>query len=254
LNPYTKYYYRVRAADAAGNVSGYSRSAYTYTARDSVPPTAPEALTAAANGGMSVALSWTAATDNVGVKEYRIERSTNGSTFTQVGTTTGTSYLAGGLNGSTTYWFRVRAVDTGSVTGPYSNVVSAETLPLARTEQSDAAVAYSGSWNSESSSSYSGGSQKTSSYTGNSASFSFSGSEIAWIGTKGSYYGKADVYLDGTKVATVDCYGSSAYKVSLWSASGLGTGAHTVKIVVTGTRNRSSRGYKVPVDAFDVGQ
>jgi hypothetical protein len=37
-----------------------------------------------------------------------------------------------------------------------------------------------------------------------------------------------------------------------WSTSGLADGPHTLKIVITGTKNPSSSGFFVPVDAFDV--
>ncbi|HZM41677.1 MAG TPA: PQQ-dependent sugar dehydrogenase, partial [Acidimicrobiales bacterium] len=41
---------------------------------DTQPPTAPTGLTATASGPNQVGLSWTAATDNVGVTQYKVER------------------------------------------------------------------------------------------------------------------------------------------------------------------------------------
>src|SRR5256885_16889206 len=68
-----RYGYRVRARDAAGNLSGFSPIAAA-TTPDTVPPTAPTGLTPAVISGTQINLSWTASMDNVGVTGYRVER------------------------------------------------------------------------------------------------------------------------------------------------------------------------------------
>ena len=72
----TSYSYRVRATDAAGNLSGYSNTATATTPAppDTTPPTAPAGLTATAASPSQINLAWTAATDNVGVTGYLVER------------------------------------------------------------------------------------------------------------------------------------------------------------------------------------
>src|SRR5204863_5054188 len=72
----TSYSYRVRAMDAAGNLSGYSAivAATTLAVPDTQAPTAPATLTATAASASQIDLSWPASTDNVGVTEYLIER------------------------------------------------------------------------------------------------------------------------------------------------------------------------------------
>ena len=72
----TGYSYRLRATDAAGNLSGYSNiaSATTLAGADTQAPTPPANLTATASSTSQINLNWTASTDNVGVTEYRIER------------------------------------------------------------------------------------------------------------------------------------------------------------------------------------
>ncbi|WP_430782755.1 cellulase family glycosylhydrolase [Actinoplanes sp. G11-F43] len=73
---------------------------------DTTAPTAPGQPTAGTITANSVALSWTAATDNVGVTGYEVLR--NG---TVVGTVSATGYTATGLTANTAYTFSVRARD-----------------------------------------------------------------------------------------------------------------------------------------------
>jgi fibronectin type 3 domain-containing protein len=120
----TAYVYRVRAADAAGNLSGYSGTATaTTTSPDTQPPTAPGTLTATVASSTQINLAWGAATDNTAVTGYLVERCLGAgcSTFAQIGTTSGLSYGDAGLTASTTYLYRVRATDAASNLGPYSS-------------------------------------------------------------------------------------------------------------------------------------
>ena len=130
LTSTTSYSYRVRATDAAGNLSGYSTtaSATTSSSGDTTPPTAPTGLVA--NPGSSVvSLSWTASTDNVGVTGYRIERcpGSSCSNFLQVGTSSTPSFGDTGLSPSTTYTYRVRATDAAGNLSAYSATVTTTT-------------------------------------------------------------------------------------------------------------------------------
>ncbi|HEY7374437.1 MAG TPA: galactose oxidase-like domain-containing protein, partial [Polyangia bacterium] len=126
----TTFSYRVRAADAAGNQSPDSNTAVATTpAIDRQPPTAPASLTATATSSSQISLGWTAASDDVGVTEYLIERCAGAgcSDFAQVGTSTATSFGDSGLTGSTAYGYRVRATDAAGHLGAYSNVATATT-------------------------------------------------------------------------------------------------------------------------------
>jgi len=93
------------------------------------PPSAPTGLSASAAGSGGVNLSWTAATDDLGVASYEVERCQGAgcSGFVQVATTASTSLADTGLVASTSYSYRVRARDTGNQVGVYSNVASATT-------------------------------------------------------------------------------------------------------------------------------
>ena len=71
------YSYRVRATDSAGNLGSYTPTASATTpAPDTQPPTGPASLAATAVSGGEIDLSWPAATDNVGVSGYQVERCT----------------------------------------------------------------------------------------------------------------------------------------------------------------------------------
>jgi hypothetical protein len=128
----TPYSYRVRAIDAASNLGAYSNTATATTLPpDTEPPSAPGTLSASAVSGTRIDLSWGAATDNVGVTGYRIERcqGVGCTAFTKFGTTiTGTSYSDIGLSLNTSYSYIVLAQDAAANLGPYSNVASATTL------------------------------------------------------------------------------------------------------------------------------
>jgi hypothetical protein len=130
------YRFRIRAADAAGNVSPYSDivTASIESPADTTPPTAPGNLTASVQSASEIRLTWAAATDNVGLIGYRLSRCQNAActSFAQVdGLVTSTSYLDGGLSPWTSYTYRVVAIDAANNQGAPSNTATATTLPLA---------------------------------------------------------------------------------------------------------------------------
>jgi chitodextrinase len=130
LTANTSYSYRVRATDAAGNLSPYSNVASATTqSPDTQPPTAPTNLTATAISGSQINLSWTASTDNVGVTGYLVERCQGAgcNNFAQIGTGAGTTYNDTGLTNAISYSYRVRATDAAGNLSSYSSVASATT-------------------------------------------------------------------------------------------------------------------------------
>src|SRR5213592_1537997 len=128
LTANTSYSYRVEAVDTLGTPSTFSNTASATTPANA--PTAPTNLTAAAAGPVQINLSWTASTETGGtISQYLIERCTGAtcSNFLQVGTSTTATFNDTGLLASTTYSYRVRAMDSTNTTGPYSNTASATT-------------------------------------------------------------------------------------------------------------------------------
>jgi hypothetical protein len=90
--------------------------------------------------------------------------------------------------------------------------------------------------------------------TGATATFTFTGTGVSWIGFECEKCGIARVSLDGSVVATVDTYAPSRPSASgaMFTATGLAAGSHTIVIEMTGTKNASSLGAFIVVDAFDV--
>jgi hypothetical protein len=90
--------------------------------------------------------------------------------------------------------------------------------------------------------------------TGSTATLSFTGTGIAWIGFHCFECGIAEVSIDGAVVATVDTFAPSSEAASgpLFSKTGLTPGSHTLTIKVTGTKNASATDTFLVVDAFDV--
>ncbi|MFD4627003.1 glycosyl hydrolase family 18 protein [Streptomyces sp. NPDC058475] len=86
------------------------------------PPSAPGTPTASSITDTSVKLSWSAATDDKGVKNYDVLRG-----GTKVATVTTTSYTDTGLTAGTDYSYTVQARDTADQTGPVSGAVAVHT-------------------------------------------------------------------------------------------------------------------------------
>ncbi|MFD8736938.1 glycosyl hydrolase family 18 protein [Streptomyces sp. NPDC059618] len=86
------------------------------------PPSAPGTPTASSVTDTSVKLSWSAATDDKGVKNYDVLRG-----GTKVATVTTTSYTDTGLTAGNDYSYTVQARDTADQTGPVSGAVAVHT-------------------------------------------------------------------------------------------------------------------------------
>jgi len=104
-----------------------TRSSESTPPVDTTPPTVPASLIATAVSSSEIDLTWSAATDNVGVAGYKIYR--NGNSVPIASVTTGTSYADKGLTASTTYTYQVSAYDAaGNESAQSTPPVSATTL------------------------------------------------------------------------------------------------------------------------------
>ena len=124
LTASTLYWYRVTAHNNAGYSASLILTATT-TARPPAPPSAPSGLTATAVSKTQINLLWT---DTPNEDGYRIERSTDGTKFTQIDSVGAniTSFANSGLTGNKLYYYRVRAYNVGG-SSAYSIIASART-------------------------------------------------------------------------------------------------------------------------------
>ncbi|MPL56139.1 hypothetical protein SDC9_01621 [bioreactor metagenome] len=123
LSASTSYVFTVKAKDASNNIS-VSSNAVTVTtlAPDTEAPTAPS-LSASGTTNISTTLTFTGATDNIGVTAYEIYKD-----GALIATVNNSPYTVTGLSASTTYIFTVKAKDDAGNVSPLSNAVSVTTL------------------------------------------------------------------------------------------------------------------------------
>jgi hypothetical protein len=114
-----RYTYSLKAYDAAGNLSTLSS---LRSVTPSQAPTAPTLSIALSNGDPR--LTWTAATDNVGVAGYIIYRSTNGGTGSEIARVTTLEFTDTTGRAGRRYYYNVRAHDAAGNNGARSSIVS----------------------------------------------------------------------------------------------------------------------------------
>lgn len=142
-------------------------------------------------------------------------------------------------------------VDFASFTSDWVTAAISDTTKIVN---DDIGIIYSGSWGDSNNQSgcYNGdnhASKTPSSYV----KFTFTGTSIAWYGSKAADHGKADIYIDDVLQATVDTYYSgvpSLKQQELYAKSGLTDSLHTIKIVLRNDKNSSSSNYYQDVDFF----
>jgi fibronectin type 3 domain-containing protein/regulation of enolase protein 1 (concanavalin A-like superfamily) len=131
-------YYRVTAVDGNGNES-VAATMNSYRPADGNVPASPSSLIATGQTGTSITLSWT---DNANNETgFILEKQNADGTFSQAGTTNANaaSLTVNGLQGGTTYVFRVRATNAAGPSG-FSNNLSASTTQSAPVAASNLAT------------------------------------------------------------------------------------------------------------------
>lgn len=237
-------------------------------------PAATMPLTRLGTSGVKVKLAW-GATDGDGVTSYQLQQSTNGGAFSTVTlpsatTTTITRSLTPG-NG---YQFHVLYTDALSNTstaaiGPSvevdNNGYSLNQAFVVKVYDDTGTATYPSGWTSGPLSGAYGGSVHHSAQAGKMAQFDVRSTDlsqssgvsqaqsIAWVSTKGPNRGKAAVWLDGVKVATVNLYAPALHTSEVvFSRNVNPSRSHVLKIEVLGTKSSASTGARVDVDAFVV--
>ena len=116
----TTYYYKVKAVNGAGE-SAYSNVVSGQVKTVTPKPSAPVVKIGNSASSGKPMLTWNAVSGATSYKVYRAT-SQNG-TYSLLGTVTATSYTNTGAKAGTTYWYKVKAVNSAGESA-YSNVVS----------------------------------------------------------------------------------------------------------------------------------
>jgi hypothetical protein len=191
-----------------------------------------------------VKTAWSAC-DADGIKSYVLQRQVNGGSWTTISLSSATATsISLSLTKNSTYRFRVHATDGINTTSSY--VYGPKFKPIV-SDDTSTAIKYTGTWGTGTFSTYYGGHDRYASAAGASATYSFTGSSVAWVAYKSTIRGSAQVWVDGVLKATVSLYSTtSTAKAQVYAFNWATSGAHTIRIVVVGTAGHP----RVDVDAF----
>ena len=137
---------------------------------------------------------------------------------------------------------------TSTPTGGTSPAAGTTATVALHVGQSAGAISYAGGWSMARFGAYTGGRVKYSVRDGATATFTFTGRSVAWIGPLGPTRGRARVLVDGVSVGTVDLRRSSfRARATVFRKAWASASAHSVTIQVIGS------GRPVAIDEFVVG-
>ena len=185
------------------------------------------------NGRITARLDWAGTDAATGVAHYELQQQMDAGAWTVVTTTLTTPTWSNSLTPTHTYGFRVRAVDKAGNVGAW---VTLSASRVSRISENAGAIHYGGTWSVVTGQPFWGGATKKSTQKGASATLDTTARMEAWIARMGPDRGTASVYVDGTKVATVDLYATSLRDQQVvWSMRWSSSTLRTLKIVVNGT-------------------
>jgi hypothetical protein len=219
---------------------------------DTTPPTVtpplPQFTVSSILGKSTIPLKekWSGSDAGSGVCSYDARESVDGQPYAQLtlGTGAPTSVTRQLQPGSDTYQYEVRGTDCANNTSAFS---VGPLFSLGAVQESSSSIGYTGTWTTSADDSAYGFSLASATAAGASASYTFSGRNVAWVAPRGPDRGQAQVFIDGKLISTVDLYKASSQPrrvvfAKAWSA----IGTHTIKVVVVGTAGRP----RVDIDAF----
>ena len=136
-----------------------------------------------------------------------------------------------------------------------SGIPGGITATTGRIEENNPALILTGRWYANNTAAHSAGSSALAMDAGSRVTINFTGTGINWIAYRDEWSGIARVYFDGEMKTSIDTYlAPSQARAVVYNVGGLSPGTHSLIIEATGTRNASSKGSWVWVDAFDVAQ
>ncbi len=239
-----------RVSDAAGNTS--APACATLTVGAIAARFTGATIGTAVSAAIPVTLNWTSGAEAGGVATYQVLKRVGSQRWATVRLARARSRSAATtLTPGASTVFSVRSHPAG---GSWSATIVSPATRATTRQNTSSLVAYGGSgWRRVSTSTAYGGSVTYSSSAGRTARTTFVGSAFAWVSTRARNRGRAEVWLDGRRVATVSLYSrSTSYRRIVWSTSFATAGEHTVVIKVLGRHAAGATGNRVDIDAFVV--
>ncbi len=142
------------------------------------------------------------------------------------------------------YRFQLKATDCADNASAF---VPGAPVVLGAVQDSSSSIHYAGSWKSSHVAKSYGGTVRTTTKANSSATLSFTGREIVWVGGRDRSHGVARVYIDGHLVKTQNLYaGVTIRGRAVFTRVFATSGPHTIKVVAAGTKGHPA----VDVDAF----
>lgn len=199
----------------------------------------------AISSAVPVRLTWSGSDTGSGVDRYQLQQSRNGGSWMSLALPhAGATALTRQLVPGSSYRFRVKATDGAGNSSAWTYGIAFKVISR---QENSTAIRYTGTWVRQSLSSASGGYTKYSRSTGAKARLTFTGRGVALVAPKGPSRGYAQVYINGTRVASVNLYsGTTTARRIVFSRTFTTRASRTVEIRVVGTSGRP----RVDVDAF----
>jgi hypothetical protein len=239
----------VRAWDNIGEsaVSAYGPVCYDATAPTITAPPKPTLVagTKLTAAGVPVKVAWTATDNASGIASYILQRSVDGGAYANVAlspanATAVSQVLAAGHS----YQYRVEATDKAHNTSAFKLGTK---FKVNLVQETAAGVVYSAGWTHQAVSGSSGGSVDFSSASAKTAKFTFTGTQVAWVSTKGSNRGTASAQIDATAAVNVNTNNASTSAATIVFGKVFSASAkHTLTVKNLGTAGHP----RIDVDAF----
>ncbi len=239
---------------ATALVGGPTAGTALAAAPDTTPPVVtppvgqPAAGQTVRTAAAPIRVTWTATDGGTGVAKVALQMSIDGGSWTKVILPRRTArHAVVSVRPPHDARFRVRARDGA---GNMSAWVEGDGLHWTLDSEHAPEVTTSGAWRVIRASGFLGDEALRGRTVGAELSFSFTGSQVAWIGRPSRSGGSARVFLDGEDRGVVSTYASSrSYRHVLYVASWPEPGDHTLTIRALGTSGHPN----VVVDGFIVG-
>lgn len=186
-------------------------------------------LQGALGSQVRIRLGWTAADPGSGITSFQLQRSLDGKAYTTIGPPSASARTFDwGLTPGRLYRFRIRATDREGNTSTY--IAWPDLTPSVHQETSSLAT-YTGSWTASKNTKMSGGGGRYTSSSTRRFTFVFTGRNVAWVATKTTSSGRAQVFIDGVYQRTVNLdAGATTYRQIVFSKHYPTKGPHTMEI------------------------